>query len=130
MHIASPCIILLYIIQIVRRESPKAPPDIVNCISKLPANGIAYLFCGPERNGYEALPSYRIAPHDDLQRSFRSAEYNNHRIFEMCDASAAAAISAEMFIVASDENKVLCLKNCMKVDRKAQSFRAMSLILH
>lgn len=38
---------------------------------------------------------------------------------DMCDASAAAAISAEMFIVASDENKVLCLKNCMKVDRRA-----------
>lgn len=33
---------------------------------------------------------------------------------DACDASAAAAISAEMFIVASDENKVLCLKNCMK----------------
>lgn len=48
---------------------------------------------------------------------------------DVCDASAAAAISAEMFIVASDENKVLSLKNCTKCDRKAQSFGEMSPIL-
>lgn len=48
---------------------------------------------------------------------------------DICDASAVVAISANMFIVANDEDPVLCLKNCTKVDRKAQSFRAMSPIL-
>lgn len=81
LHIASACTILLYVFQIVRRGTPKAPPDIMNCISKFPANEIAYLFCRPERNGYEAPPSYRIRPCDNLQHSCRSAEYSNYPIF-------------------------------------------------
>ena len=59
------------------------------------------------RNGYEAPRNHRIGPRDVLQHRCKPAESPINEYSGICDASAAAPLSAETFVVANDEDNVL-----------------------